>query len=104
MGWFSGDEGYPRSVVLSFLREVEAHSDPSSPVLANGKGRLIQLRFRRLWFRRVEAHKAPRCRFGTRYSLGFGSSSRSVNRGLVLVVTALVDEFSFVDEALRRRR
>ncbi|WZY86181.1 hypothetical protein YC2023_032565 [Brassica napus] len=54
----------------ALIREVEACSDPPSPLLASGKGSIIQLRFRRLWLRRVEACKAPRCRLETRCLLG----------------------------------
>ncbi|KAG5380596.1 hypothetical protein IGI04_028438 [Brassica rapa subsp. trilocularis] len=43
-----GDGSLYRSVGLSFTREVEAHSDPPSPLFASGKGSLLQIRLRRL--------------------------------------------------------
>ena len=43
-----GDGSLYRSVSLGFTREVEAHSDPPSPLFAFGKGSLLQIRLRRL--------------------------------------------------------
>ncbi|CAG7860345.1 unnamed protein product, partial [Brassica rapa] len=46
--------------------------DPPSPALASGKGVSVRFAFAGFWLRRAEASKAPRCRLGTRVSLGKG--------------------------------
>ncbi|KAH0927425.1 hypothetical protein HID58_019681 [Brassica napus] len=70
-----------------FFREVEASADPPSPALASGKGVSVRFAFAGFWLRRAEASKAPRCRLGTRVSLGKGCflGSICIKSGVVVV-------------------
>ncbi|KAH0925037.1 LOW QUALITY PROTEIN: hypothetical protein HID58_017293, partial [Brassica napus] len=98
---FVGRSSVERESEVVFFREVEASADPPSPALASGKGVSVRFAFAGFWLRRAEASKAPRCRLGTRVSLGKGSicikSGVVVVKGWVTVVENLVE-----DEALRR--
>ena len=54
----------------AFLREMEAYSARSLPVVSLGRGGLHSSAIAGFWFRRVEALKDLLCRLGTRTSLG----------------------------------
>ncbi|KAH0934246.1 hypothetical protein HID58_011363, partial [Brassica napus] len=100
---FVGRSSVERESEVVFFREVEASADPPSPALASGKGVSVRFAFAGFWLRRAEASKAPRCRLGTRVSLGKGFlGSICIKSGVVVVKGEM--KFSGEVTALKERK